>query len=1326
MPTFTVSATGGNWSSGTTWVGGVVPNPSGDDIIVPSGAGNLTVDVNRACLTITFQAGYNNTFTISNGITLTVAGTGATVTLVSGMTYNSATTGELSTIGNPGGSCTVNFNGVIIPRLRIGTNNTGVFCTTVIGTGTTPTVQNLSAVPFTGGNSAITNGTLTVTNSIFVNSGGVSGGSTTTGSLLISGNCSINTVGTAFLNIPLTILNGSTLTITSPTFTYGTVLGGGATLTFNSGSTLNIGTSLLNIIGQSAILNTSNVTWYDVQVNGAAFQATTLTSNLNISRNLSIVANTHGFTSSGGSFNVIVGGGLSIGTGITFILNNTNVILTGTNPGTNIIDGGTIQGNGVAASKISITGSNYQIGTASKLTLGVLSVTFELSPTTPTAAATVVSGHTLAIGSSFTLTTNNTATGANIGGTEIIWNNITQSVNTTTTITYDTTTTGNLANISTGTAIFNGGKISFGGNLSTTGTGISGTSTLEFSGPNNATWGAGTYVNNVTINKSSAATVTTTGTVIWGTAGRTLNIITGNNLVLSNILRVNGGTFIAVGIVTGSANLELAGTCTLDVATGVTIPNLRANSVAAITVTLSRTTVVTNFSKTGQAGVSDITFSASTAGTELQITNYTAHTFNLGATLMGTNTTLRFMGPSCTFDSFNIGGNVVLDTGATLTPLATSTLLTSITFAANTTLNFSGGTLVLPAITNSNKLGTGFAFTGGTAHTINMGSNSIDWVVCNNGPTVTLQANLVINKAINQGINSITFTGPFNVIVRESLGTAQFFNYYQILVSGGCKIVYQSSPTGFIGTGYISGTNLFITSVIQGTLGNSSIIHVPSSTTTSYTQISNCTTFPTAGTGQYTVLTSMTVGSVGSPVTIYGFGIGVLGINGLLEIDAGSNEVYLSGAVAIGSTGELRYLSTNTGIFDGSKAIVIANSAVGGIIDFQNQSSPSKLINTFSPGFNFFGNLVLKSDLYVNDFNCGNGSGLTQTGGPWSLYVLRNATIANDSSVVARTITPIVRFEGPLNGNLTFGSVCANLVVNKSSTATLTVVQNFNYGYVTPTTFTYTAGLVNFGATTMTVIGNCTIISPSSVGNFSFNSVTINAGITLTLQNTMRILGTLLCNGNATFQGTHGWTTNTFTCLTTGSIITLQNSSASPNAIYYISTALNLTGASSTSRILLQASGSATFNARAGSPSTNSLQYVSGTIPSVGMTVSQTTGQSPVGFSNLLPTRPVINGGTSPNFTLDQTIVPSIPNPPTGTISMRAGYKAIFTLQSGAFQNVAYVTTQDIDSLSNSGATILSFGSNNDDVATDVFLYRTLNWGPLLPSSGSAYRTWVD
>ena len=123
MATYTEVAGGGNWNSAATWGGSGFPI-AGDTAILNATSGQVTVTANATCLILNCT-GYANTLTINNGITLTVNGVGATISL--GGTINSATTGEISTIAGPGGSCTINFNGVTIP-IRIGFGITAFLC----------------------------------------------------------------------------------------------------------------------------------------------------------------------------------------------------------------------------------------------------------------------------------------------------------------------------------------------------------------------------------------------------------------------------------------------------------------------------------------------------------------------------------------------------------------------------------------------------------------------------------------------------------------------------------------------------------------------------------------------------------------------------------------------------------------------------------------------------------------------------------------------------------------------------------------------------------------------------------------------------------------------------------------------------------------------------------------------------------------------------------------------------------------------------------------------------------------------------------------------
>jgi hypothetical protein len=157
---------------------------------------------------------------------------------------------------------------------------------------------------------------------------------------------------------------------------------------------------------------------------------------------------------------------------------------------------------------------------------------------------------------------------------------------------------------------------------------------------------------------------------------------------------------------------------------------------------------------------------------------------------------------------------------------------------------------------------------------------------------------------------------------------------------------------------------------------------------------------------------------------------------------------------------------------------------------------------------------------------------------------------------------------------------------------------------------------------------------------------------------------------------------------------------------YRIQNSLTLIGTLA-QRITLATTETSTF---VGTIIGNSLTLTSGMPPTIGMKVSQTSGQIPTGLANLLPNRPTIIGGTSPNFTIDLNVSPSI-NP---AISLRAGNPAFFILENGATQNVLYTTTQDIDS--SGGQTIYSgqsFNDNPDVVSPNLF--RTINWGTLEP-----------
>ena len=299
--------------------------------------------------------------------------------------------------------------------------------------------------------------------------------------------------------------------------------------------------------------------------------------------------------------------------------------------------------------------------------------------------------------------------------------------------------------------------------------------------------------------------------------------------------------------------------------------------------------------------------------------------------------------------------------------------------------------------------------------------------------------------------------------------------------------------------------------------------------------------------------------------------------------------------------------------------------------------------------------------------------------------------------------TATIELTGSTNCSITAGVLQNNLTINKTTgtTITLPTAGTITWG-ANGRTLQYTSGTIVVSTSTLSIPNNLSV----TINGMTLNNLTLGTSTTITQNSLNTIQGVLTCNGTTTFQGTRGFTTATFNAQTGGSVLTFSNINANPLSEYRITSNLTIIG-TALSRITLQSAGSATFT---GTANGTTLTRSSGVAPSIGMVVSQATGTAPTGFASLFPNRPVINGGTDPNFTLNLSVTPS-----TGSISMRAGYKAVFILENNgvATQNVAYTTTQDIDS--SLGQPILSFASNNDDQTTNVSLYRTINWGSLDP-----------
>jgi len=609
--------------------------------------------------------------------------------------------------------------------------------------------------------------------------------------------------------------------------------------------------------------------------------------------------------------------------------------------------------------------------------------------------------------------------------------------------------------------------------------------------------------------------------------------------------------------------------------------------------------------------------------------------------------------------------------GTTNWNLATSWSTVSSTSAVNSG-TFPSSTTLDPVIFDANSSNV----------TVNVVSNCTSLDFTNYAGTITMTSNLAVYGNIILGASmGISGSGIL------SIGATSTYTSNNVTWTSTLQLGITNTITVTLGSLITTVQNLRVTAGVSGQIQtvNSNTLNILGDLTM-LSHLAGSTQLNLIGSGTWN-----SQGGTNSEVRTK------LNIDTLGTITRGANGSAYAGL-------ELKYTQGN--LVNGSLYLLLSNNASTSSIISNGVNWGNVYIlannNTLTDDMNI-DSLLFSSNAVVNGSNLRINGNISQPTGA----VITGTTVfqvigtGNQTWNAANTATRIANSMNIDKASGTFTITSANLSYG-SATAVLTHTQ----GTFVPGTSTF---LTPTGGVTFNIIGS----------GFSLNNWNPVIGTYTINTNPLVVNNSLLLAGSTTFLGTHGFTTQNFTCTLAASIITLQNINANPLAEYIVNGVLTLIGTAA-NRITLQAAGSATFNGTI--TPVGQLNYLSGTIPSVGMTVSQATGVSPVGLIGLLPSRPVITGGTSPTF----TISPSATTVIGTSFSMRAGYKAKFTLTNGTgSQNVAYTTTQDIDS--NAGATITSFGSNGDDINNStISLFRTLNWGPLIAPSGSVYYTFVN
>lgn len=453
---------------------------------------------------------------------------------------------------------------------------------------------------------------------------------------------------------------------------------------------------------------------------------------------------------------------------------------------------------------------------------------------------------------------------------------------------------------------------------------------------------------------------------------------------------------------------------------------------------------------------------------------------------------------------------------------------------------------------------------------------------------------------------------------------------------------------------------------------------------------------------------------------ISGSGIRTLSIGGSLNSAAGYNctnvNFLLNGTGTVSGFYNSTTITMNTGgtIFHGS-SITLANSnftyvagmfsATGGTLTIGGVAGCS-LNNVDSISFKnllFATSLGQTLNLNSEAYFTGNLSTVTVAGtiNGSDLHLSGNISLLTSISGTSEII-----MEGASDSSVssTGGSLLNNLTINKSSGATVSLGSNITWGGNNNTFSMNTSFFPN--NFTLTLSGTPVTINNSSISDLY--RLTIPNLTTVIINDFINVTESINLLGTCTFNGNSGWNTSALHCTAAGSVITFE-----AGETYNVSNFMEIVG-TLTNRIVLQSSSRVAFN---GSANGLGLTFSSGTPPSTGMILSQASGAAPLGFANLFPSRPIITGGTSPNFTLNSNI-----NPTTGLIAMEAGNPAFLNMNNTGSYSVGLVTTKDINS--SGGQTILAFLSDNDNIGnSNIFLYRTVNWGPLEPPTRSP--AWV-
>ncbi len=721
--TITSTATGGTWSSTTTWVGGVVPSTS-DTAIIASGA-TVTLTAARTVINVTINSG--GILNIGSVNALTVTGNfvnNGTFTATTGRLYLTGTTGSFTNAGtftmgagrfylsgNLTSAGTHTLTGTQFRLTGNATQSISSFTTTglfnILKTGGTATLTgNVSCAGITvnsSGGAVLNLGaglTHNTTNVVTLWAGTLNGGSSTLNVSVVS-TSAWNGTGTVFVagtgKVVFNAAGNQTLSATNTTFN---------NLTFSGSGTKSVTTSRCIVNGILSMEGTSAMSAAPTYGTAASLIYNTATARTAGPEWITPFAATGGVTISNTGvitanaakvFNASIP--LTINSGATLNTNNAQFTFGG-----NFTNSGTFN---AGSSPIVISSTMASQTISGFTTTGLLSMT--KTSGTATLAGNVScngmtingSGGTLNLGSSLTHTTSGVVT-------------------------------------------------------LTAGTLNASSSTLNVNAVSTTAW-----------NGTGTVFVAATGTVNFGAAGNqtlSASATTFNNLTFSN----SGIKTLTTANCTVSGILSMEGTATVSATpTYGSAASLRYNTATSRT---AGAEWITPFAAAG--GVNIASTGVITMNAAKVLNASIPLVINSGASLNTGNFQVNFGGNFTNSGTFNAGSSaVVIDNTMATQSIAGFTTTGLVTFSkasgiATFTGNVSGSGLTINATAGTLNLGSALThtFSGNltrTAGTLNLGSSTIRiaGAVSGTGGTFTAGTGIVDYNGATQSIVSLAYYG---------------------------------------------------------------------------------------------------------------------------------------------------------------------------------------------------------------------------------------------------------------------------------------------------------------------------------------------------------------------------------------------------------------------------------------------------------------------------------------------------------------------------------------------------------------------------------------